>query len=66
MAGGPDLIDLCQQGIVVAVQGERFHILVMAGGLPLQPQASAASAVIGHESAVKCRLKGFLIHISQH
>ena len=64
--GGSDLSDLCQDGIVITIQGEGFHILVMTGGISLGPQLLTATAEIGHFSTGNGLFEGFLCHISQH
>ena len=35
MPGRSDLMNLCQDGIIVAVQMQGLHILEMSGGFPL-------------------------------
>ena len=52
VAGGADLVDLCKDGIVVAVQHEFFYILEMAGCLAFQPELFPAPAVIGHAAGL--------------
>ena len=48
VTGGPDLGNLCQDRIFVAVGAHLLHILVMSAGSPLNPQLAPASAEISH------------------
>ena len=66
MACGTDLLHLCQDGIVVAVNGKLFDILDMSGGRTFLPQFVAAPAPVGHLSGLHRLFKSFTVHISDH
>ena len=44
VAGGADLVDLDQDGVGVAVQGDGLDVLDVAGGVALDPVLLAAAA----------------------
>ena len=66
VAGRADLNHLRQNGIIIAVGVQGFHILEVSAGLSLHPELSAASAEIGHFSSAYGGLVGFLVHVGLH
>ena len=50
MAGRPYLVYLCQNSIIIAIDGKGFYVLIMTASLSLNPQLISASAVVGHSS----------------
>ena len=66
MAGSANLADFCQNRIIVAVNGQRFHILQMTACHSFGPQFLTAAAPVSHLTGLQSCLKCFLIHIGNH
>ena len=66
MAGRPYLGHFGKQCVLVAVYRQRFHILVMPGGFPLNPKFLPAPAVISHFPQRQGGMERLLVHICHH
>ena len=66
MAGHSDLVDLHEQGVVVAVEGGRVHILCVAGGVALTPVFLAAARPEGDASLNEGAAQRFPVHPAEH
>ena len=66
MARRADLGNLGEDGILVAVRREGFHILEMSACLAFHPKFIPASAVVSHFTCFQCHIIRFLVHICHH
>src|ERR1700736_2052009 len=66
MAGGAVWVDPQEHGIAVAVDGHRFDVQEVAGGLPLLPELGAGAAPEPGPTGIQRPAVGVLVHVRHH
>ena len=66
MAGCTVLMDINRKGIPITIDAGGNHMLEMAGGLALEPEAVATAAMVMRETCLEGLDKSFLIHEGLH
>src|SRR6478735_11990337 len=66
VARGPELLDLDQQGIAVAVEGRAAHILAVAARVSLAPVLLTAARPEGHPTLGEGAAQRLGIHVAEH
>ena len=66
MTGSANLDNLCQDRVLITINIQGFHILIMTGSISFFPKLLTAPAPVGHPTASYGLIKGFFIHIGNH
>ena len=66
VAGGPELLDLDQQGIAVAVERRPAHVLAVSAGVALAPVLLPAARPEGHPALGEGAAQRLGVHVAEH